>query len=381
MRVLVESLEDRRLLSVSVAPTLSSADPLIASAAVSNPFGAHAGFTLHETAGVPFTAKVAFYPTPVLDPPLAYSAQINWGDSTTSTGQWVYGANGDDFGLIVRGSHHYAKAGTFTITTQIITGPLPGSGMMFPSQIVDTITSKAIVAARPTNSTSGVTLTKPAGKQFTATIGTFTFPAPSGHLYANVNWGDGAISAGTIKAIGGVGVDVIKYAVTGTHTYKLPGTYPVHITVTRVVGETFAPVVIASINSIAKITLPLAGTITGTYSIAPTMNPDAGKLYRFTGTGTAGMLGQVSVTGSVHTLGFVATGHATGTLTLSNSHGSVTLTLTGPSQPGFSGMPATIAYRITAATGDYANDTGCGTIAISLISPIASQKRFTFVIS
>lgn len=380
-RFFVETLEHRRLLSVSVAPSLASAGALSSSVAASSPFGTDAGFTIHETAGVPFTAKVAFYPTPVLDPPLGYSAKINWGDGTTSAGQWVYGPNGNDFGLVVSGSHQYTKAGTFTIKTQIITSPIPGSPIHLPTTVVDTITSKAIVAARPANSTGGATITEPAGKQFTATVGNFNFPAPGGNMHASIKWGDGTTSVGTIKAVGATGIDVIKYAVVGTHTYKLPGTYPIHITVTRALVPTTTPFTVASINSTAKVTLPLAGKITGTYSIAPTTNPDIGKLYLFTGTGTAGALGAVSATGSVRTLGFIAGGHATGTLTLSNSHGSVTLTLTGPSQPGFSGLPASMTYQITSATGDYAGDTGSGSIAISLISPVASQKRFTFVIS
>jgi hypothetical protein len=380
-RFYVESLEDRRLLSVSIAGAMNASAVGGSVVTASSPFGSDAGFTLHETAGVPFTAKIAFYPTPVLDPPLAYSASINWGDGTVTAGKWVYGQNGSDFGLVVSGSHQYTKAGTFTIKTQIIEGPLPGSGLMIPSQVVDTITSSAIVAARPANTANGRTIVASAGKFFMHTLGTFSFPTPGNGLFASVNWGDGTSSAGTIKAIGVSGVDVINFSVVGSHTYKLPGTYPIQVTVTRVVGETFAPVIISSIHSTAKVYLPLAGTISGTYSIAPTTNPDAGKLYLFNGAGTAGMLGQVTAAGSIRTLGFVATGQATGTLTLSNSQGSVTLKMIGPSQPGFSNLPATLTYQITAATGAYYGDQGTGTIAVSLLSPAANLKKFTFVIS
>src|SRR5205807_1807119 len=163
------------------------------------------------------------------------------------------------------------------------------------TQILGTINSKAIVAPRPANSAGGVTITETAGKNFTAALGTFNAIAPATGLHAIISWGDGTSSVGALKAIGIVGVDVIKFSVSGT----------------------------------------------------------------------AGALGAVSVSGKVKLPGFVASGHATGTLTLSNSQGSVTLALTGPLEPGFGAFPATLSYTVTSATGAYFDNIASGIIAVT----------------
>lgn len=376
----IETLESRRLLSISAVPPAPEPNIPLVGPAIIGP-GKDAGFTIHETAGVPFTAKVAFYPTPVLDPPFGYSASINWGDGTTTAGTWVYGSNRNDFGLVVSGSHAYMKAGTFAIKTQILYGPLPGSGIEAPTRILDTIASKAIVAARPVNSSGGVTITEPAGKKFTATLGSFNVIAPANNLQSTINWGDGTTSTGTLKSVGVIGIDVIKFNVTGTHMYAAPGTYPIHILVTRAPNlPSLAIPVIAAIDSTAVVTLPLAGTITGAYSIPPLANPDAGQTYLFNGSGTAGALGAVSATGSVRLPGFISSSQATGTLMLSNSLGSVTLQLTGPIEPGFGAFPKTLNYKISSGTGAYAGNQGSGKITVTLLKTNESTNQFKFVI-
>ena len=55
-----------------------------------------------------------------------------------------------------------------------------------------TIHSKAIVS--PATSTGGVSLKETAGVPFTATVGTFSFPAPAAGLAASIDWGDGTVS-------------------------------------------------------------------------------------------------------------------------------------------------------------------------------------------
>ena len=379
----IEHLESRTLLSnallSSVAPIFLPG-PIVAAPVAST----GTGFTLHLTAGVPYSGKVAFYPTPVLDPPLAYSGTIDWGDGTTTAATLAYGQNGNSFGLILSGSHAYAKAATYTIKTSVLVGPLPGSGMEFATRIVTTIKSKAIVAARPANSSGGVTINEVAGKKFTANVGSFMYIAPGTGLSATIGWGDGNTSAGTLTAAGVVGIDEIKYNVGGSHTYANPGIYPITVNVTHsfpMGGSAIQSV--ATIHSTAVVSLPLTGKITGTYTIPPLLNPEAGQTYIFNGSGTAGALGAVTATGSVHLPGFIASGKATGTLTLSNSLGSVTLTLTGPPQAGFGAFPSTLSFVITSATGAYANDSDTGTIKVTL-QPSASASgpnTFKFVLS
>lgn len=99
---------------------------------------------------------------------------------------------------------------------------------------------------------------------------------------------------------------------------------------------------------------PLCGHGQGTYT-GNISFPDTGVNNTLQGTAKLARLGDVTVAGSVHGVGFIASGHATGTLTFTNGQGSVTLDLLGPEQPGFSSLPKEWKYTVTGATGDYQN--------------------------
>jgi hypothetical protein len=154
----------------------------------------------------------------------------------------------------------------------------------------------------------------------------------------------------------------------------------------------------------------LAGSGSGTYTVSPLLvdsspqpaSPghaqpqfriivgDVGDRYDFTGVADLARLGNVTVSGSIHNPGFVATGHATGSLTFTNANGSVTISLTGPSQPGFSRLPTSFQYRVTGGTGEYQNVHDHGTLSLVLIPAPAggtaqgtvpsSQGAFTLTI-
>jgi hypothetical protein len=110
---------------------------------------------------------------------------------------------------------------------------------------------------------------------------------------------------------------------------------------------------------------PATGLLGGNYT-SPLAIPDAGKAYTLTGTGFVAGLGKVSVSGSLSALGFTSSGHAGGTLTLSNPHGTLTFALTGPLQPGFSPLPTRFWSAITGGTGRYKNLRGTGTATLHL---------------
>ena len=76
----------------------------------------------------------------------------------------------------------------------------------------------------------------------------------------------------------------------------------------------------------------LQGLLSGSYS-AHTF-PDVGTTYDLSGKGQVRPFGPMDVTGTLHSLGFIQQGHAGGTLTLSDSQGTLTLQLTGPLQRG-----------------------------------------------
>lgn len=96
----------------------------------------------------------------------------------------------------------------------------------------------------------------------------------------------------------------------------------------------------------------LAGKGHGDFTVG-NPQPDVGTLYRLNGSASVGLLGQVTISGSVQTTGFIHVGHATGELTLTNGQGTVTLRLTGPEQPGFASLPEHFHFSVVGATGAY----------------------------
>ena len=110
--------------------------------------------------------------------------------------------------------------------------------------------------------------------------------------------------------------------------------------------------------------LTLSGTIHGTYLPAPTI-PDIGGRLVLNGSGTLKNLPAFKVTGLLHTTGFIATGHATATLILTNGKGTIDVSLTGPLQHGFSPPPSSFTYLITGGTGKYVGAHGTGSVSYS----------------
>jgi hypothetical protein len=112
--------------------------------------------------------------------------------------------------------------------------------------------------------------------------------------------------------------------------------------------------------------LALNGEASGQWTLLPG-NPDVGRGQSLKGSGTVHPLGTVDVTGTLHNTGFIAKGRATGSLILSNSHGSVTIQLQGPLQTGFCEFAGKYHFRIVAATGTYRHDFGQGTAQLEEI--------------
>jgi hypothetical protein len=105
--------------------------------------------------------------------------------------------------------------------------------------------------------------------------------------------------------------------------------------------------------------LALTGQVMGTWQSVMT-NPDIGKGETLIGWGTIAPLGPTQVSGTLRSPGFIASGRTTGSLTLTGVTGSVTLTLRGLNQKGFSGAATNYSYTLS-GTGGYAGATGKGT--------------------
>jgi hypothetical protein len=112
----------------------------------------------------------------------------------------------------------------------------------------------------------------------------------------------------------------------------------------------------------------LGGTIHGTFH-KPVGIPDVGAQYNLAGSGKLAHFGPATVTGTLREVGFIAQGHSTGTLTLSNAKGSITLSLTGPTQGGFSRLPTTYGFVMSRGTGAYAHDVDTGQLTLHLGGP------------
>ena len=105
----------------------------------------------------------------------------------------------------------------------------------------------------------------------------------------------------------------------------------------------------------------LTGLLTGSYTPAPGI-PDAGLRFTLQGGGTVSGMGKVTLTGSLHGVGYTVAGHAGGELVLTNAHGSLTLRLEGTLQPGFAPLPTHFYFNVVKGTGSYAHELASGTV-------------------
>jgi hypothetical protein len=126
----------------------------------------------------------------------------------------------------------------------------------------------------------------------------------------------------------------------------------------------------AAVNPAALINgasyLFINGTLHGKAHAAMS-NPDAGSTVTVQGQGKLSPFGSIHFSGSLHGTGFISSGNSTGTLTITNKKGTVTLDLEGPSQPGFTPpQSGTYQFSVASGTGAYSNDLGSGTVDVKL---------------
>ncbi|HEY2584308.1 MAG TPA: hypothetical protein VGI81_00935 [Tepidisphaeraceae bacterium] len=255
---LLESLEDRRLLSVAVpaaggnSPALISPIPIpIASTGT-----ILTGTVIHAETNQPFRAVIGtIHGLPAL--PTGYTLQgtINWGDGTpTSPAQFVPQPNGV---IDVLGAHTYANVGTDDIGVVVTAAPPAGS--LAPVKLIGVFHSKATVIAP----NGGVTLNETVGVPFTANLGIFHSNLSSVTMTALISWGDGTRSVGKIVALPTAG-PIGGFAVYGSHSYASTGSYAVHIVV---ISSTPSPTattpiaIVAQLDSVIDVLPPFPTTV------------------------------------------------------------------------------------------------------------------------
>jgi hypothetical protein len=192
------------------------------------------------SAGQPFNAVATFIDTPSISSPLSplspasdFTATIDWGDGTTSSG--IVSGGGSGFGsgqaetFTVSGSHTYTTADRhfFTVT---LTDDAPGGTTATSSGTVYVGATLGIVV----DPTAGVGPPPVEHSLFSGQVATFTSTNPldtAASYSAVIDWGDGT-SAGTITQQNG------GFVVSGQHTYFDDGDYPMKVTVVRTADGT-----------------------------------------------------------------------------------------------------------------------------------------------
>jgi hypothetical protein len=180
--------------------------------------------------------------------PTDFTVNIDWGDGTTTAGSLVL--NGSTY--TVTGSHTYASAGDFTIST-FMNDDSPDNSVGFA-------TTQAAIGFGGTDvlSSATETIAVPTG----TTVATFVDNSnlASTQYTATIDWGNGTTTAGTVSGSNG------SYTVTSAvdQTYADEGIFTPVVTITRITDSS---------------TIALSGTVT----VADTDNVSAAGVATITG--------------------------------------------------------------------------------------------------
>lgn len=224
--------------SVTVTDTAIISDP---------PVVAQGGFTYTANEGAtPVLQTLATFTDPGGALPVShYSASINWGDGNTTPGTIV--SLGGQFS--VRGGHTYAEEGSGAISVAIVHDG---------NSTVTALSAYSI--ADPAVQLTGSSLATTEGSVLSAAVATFTDPGgpeDEGDYSAQINWGDGTVSPGTVSLSAANGV----YTISGNHVYLSAGNQQVTVTVQHDAAPN------ASVfSTVAVSDVPLAGTAGPTFT-------------------------------------------------------------------------------------------------------------------
>jgi hypothetical protein len=198
-------------------------------------------------------------------PTNSYTATINWGDGSSSTGTISFNAAQSSF--TVTGSHTYADTGSYVITTTISRSGALNASTTSTGQVSDV---KVIGTGGFQINASRSVLSIP------QTVATFTDPGGPevlSHYVASINWGDGRTSAGTISFNSGTGV----YTVQGTHSYNEDGNFNIIVTISHGTAQP------TQVTSSARVIHPPLNVTGGfTFNATEGLAPARQVLARFT---------------------------------------------------------------------------------------------------
>jgi hypothetical protein len=197
-------------------------------------------FTVAEVAlftveGAAFAGTVGGFRDTQPQPASAYTASVDWGDGSTSSGSVTDDGSG---GFLVAGGHTYAEEGPYTIIVRI-KDPATNQAFLFSS--ADVADAPLFAQAVDVSASEGVS-TGP------VTLATFTDQGgaelTAGYTAA-IAWGDGTTDSGTIVA----NADG-SFAVQGSHVYSDNGSYTIRVTIGH---ESAPPAVVTGTALIASV--------------------------------------------------------------------------------------------------------------------------------
>lgn len=123
-------------------------------------------------------------------------------------------------------------SGDDTMGSVTFTPPLPPGKSTYFS-LEDQVTAQSITLVPPTITFTGPSsISSTEGATFTGTVTTFTdtnTASTASEYSAEINWGDGSMSAGTVSSTNATGG---PYTVSGSHTYAEEGSYTATVTIT-----------------------------------------------------------------------------------------------------------------------------------------------------
>jgi hypothetical protein len=332
-----------------------------------------------ETIPVPGTTEIATFADNAGLPSTDYTATIDWGDGTTTTGA-VSGTNGS-FTVSAGSPHTYADEGTFNEVVTIT---------RTTDSAAITISGPVTVADDDNLSSSGTTVTGSPGVALSnVTVATFTdsnTATPAGEFTAMIDWGDGTTSTGTVSGSGG------SFSVTDSHTYAQNGQDVITVSILGDQDSVFASVTSTALIGLAPVagstlsstegTAIAAGTKVATFSdsnLADTAGSFTASIDWGDGTTTngtvAGSNGSFTVTGGPHT--YAEEGSDAVTTTLTRTADSTTATAVGAADVGEADVLSLTATSISANAGQALNNVQVATFTSTYAGSLAADFSAT----
>jgi len=219
------------------------------------------------------TVQVAkFTDGPDTSPVTDFTATTNWGDGFTSTSTITAPAvAGQPY--VVTDSHTYAEEASDDATTVTVTETDHSSMSLVNFGSASSSASIADAPLAPT-ATQPTIANATTGHSFTAPVATFTDANPTAPATdfaggAQINWGDGNSSAGTISILSQPGgTTPTTFEVSGSHSYASNGTYTITVSSVKDVGGATLATITNTIKDYDAVitcsTSPCTGTATDT---------------------------------------------------------------------------------------------------------------------